>query len=322
MTENAASGDQPHATAEALANRLRKNARHLARWARREDLEAYRLYDRDIPEFPYAIDRYGAWLHVQLFEGKRPLTDGDIAAHLAAVATALEVAPAHIALKVRRRQRGASQYEKLDLDGPSMVVRERGHRFEVNLVRYLDSGLFLDHRDTRRMVADVARDKRVLNLFAYTGSFTVYAACAGAAASVTVDMSHTYQEWTARNLALNGISDFSRHRLVADDVMTWLGAATYRRERFDVIVLDPPSFSNSKRMQDSFDVQRDQAPLLAATLRLLAPGGVLYFSNNRQGFKLDAEVATLARFEDITARTVPEDFKRRAPHRCWRVTRE
>lgn len=309
------------AEATALADRLRKNARHLARWARREELEAYRLYDRDIPEFPYAIDRYGEWLHAQLFAGKRPLTDAAIAAHLAAISATLEVPHDRIALKIRRRQRGDSQYEKLADDGPSFTVRERGHRFEVNLLRYLDSGLFLDHRETRRMVAAEARDKRLLNLFAYTGSFTVYAACAGAAATVTVDMSHTYQDWTARNLALNGISAGVQHRLVADDVMTWLGTAGYARERFDLIVLDPPSFSNSKRMHDSFDVQRDQMPLLAATLRLLAPGGTLYFSNNRQGFKLDAEVAALARFEEITARTVPDDFKRRMPHRCWRVTR-
>ena len=309
------------AEATALADRLRKNARHLVRWARREELEAYRLYDRDIPEFPYAIDRYGEWLHAQLFAGKRPLTDAAIAAHLAAISATLEVPHDRIALKIRRRQRGDSQYEKLADDGPSFTVRERGHRFEVNLLRYLDSGLFLDHRETRRMVAAEARDKRLLNLFAYTGSFTVYAACAGAAATVTVDMSHTYQDWTARNLALNGISAGVQHRLVADDVMTWLGTAGYARERFDLIVLDPPSFSNSKRMHDSFDVQRDQMPLLAATLRLLAPGGTLYFSNNRQGFKLDAEVTALARFEEITARTVPDDFRRRMPHRCWRVTR-
>lgn len=307
--------------AAALANRLRKNARHLARWARREALEAYRLYDRDIPEFPYAIDIYADWLHVQLFEGKRPVTDHDIAGHLAAIGAALDVPRERIALKLRRRQRGSSQYEKLADDGPSFTVRERGHRFEVNLTRYLDSGLFLDHRDTRRMVAAAAPGKRMLNLFAYTGSFTVYAACAGAERTVTVDMSHTYQDWTARNLRLNGIDDFERHRLVTEDVVAWLGAATYARERYDVIVLDPPSFSNSKRMQDSFDVQRDQAQLLAASVRLLAPDGVLYFSNNRQGFKLDAEVARLAHFEDITARTVPEDFKRRPPHRCWRVTR-
>lgn len=308
--------------AAALANRLRKNARHLARWARREDLTAYRVYDRDIPEFPYAIDRYGEWLHMQLFEGKRPLSDADISSHLQSIGNALEVPADCIALKLRQRQRGSAQYNKLAEDGPSFTVCERGLYFEVNLLRYLDSGLFLDHRETRRLVGAQAADKRVLNLFAYTGSFTVYAACGGAASTVTVDMSHTYQTWTARNLRLNAITEGDRHRLVTQDVMSWLGTATYGRERYDLIVLDPPSFSNSKRTHDSFDIQRDQAPLLAATLRLLAPGGVLYFSTNRQGFKLAGEVAALAHFEDISARTIPEDFKRRLPHRCWRVTRD
>ena len=306
----------------ALANRLRKNARHLARWARREDLDAWRVYDRDIPEFPYAVDRYGDWLCVQLFEGKRPLSDADIGAHLAVMAEALEVAPARVALKLRRRQRGSSQYEKLDADGPSFTVRERGRVFEVNLLRYLDTGLFLDHRATRALVGAEAAGRRMLNLFAYTGSFTVYAATGGARETVTVDMSHTYQAWTARNLALNGIADDARHRLVTADVTAWLAASAWRRERYDLIVLDPPSFSNSKRMHDSFDVQRDHPDLLAATLRLLAPGGTLYFSNNRQGFRLAPEVEALARFEDITARTVSEDFHRRTPHRCWRVRRE
>lgn len=312
----------PAADCAALVNRVLKNARHLARWARREDLEAYRLYDRDIPEFPYAVDRYGAWLCVQLFEGKRPLAEQDVEAHLDALAAALEVERSRVALKVRRRQRGTAQYEKLTADGPSFTVRERGHLFEVNLLRYLDTGLFLDHRETRALVASEARERRVLNLFAYTGSFTVYVAKAGAAASVTVDMSHTYQAWTARNLALNGLTDDTRHRLVTADVNTWLEEQAWRRERFDLIVLDPPSFSNSKRMQDSFDVQRDQTTLLAATLRLLAPGGTLYFSNNRQGFRLAPESEALGNFEEITARTVPEDFRRRTPHRCWRVRRD
>ena len=308
--------------AAALANRLRKTARHLTRWARREDLTAYRLYDRDMPEFPYAIDCYGEWLHVQLFAGKRPLTDADISSHLQAISSALEIPQEHIALKLRQRQRGSSQYQKLAEDGPSFTVRERGLHFEVNLARYLDSGLFLDHRETRRLVGSQAAGRRVLNLFAYTGSFTVYAARGGAAATVTVDMSHTYQAWTARNLKLNDIAASEQHRLVTQDVMTWLGAACYGRERYDLIVLDPPSFSNSKRMHDSFDIQRDQAPLLAATLRLLAPGGAVYFSTNRQGFKLDVEPAAMAHFEDISGRTIPADFQRRPPHRCWRVTRD
>jgi 23S rRNA (cytosine1962-C5)-methyltransferase len=291
-----------------LVNRLKKNARHLAKWARREGLEAYRLYDRDIPEFPYAIDRYGDWLHVQLFEGKRPFSDTDITAHLAAIAEAMAMPQDHVVLKLRRRQRGSSQYEKLNLQGPSFTVSERGLKFEVNLHRYLDTGLFLDHRDTRRLVGEQAAGKRFLNLFAYTGSFTVYAAAGGASRTVTVDMSKTYQAWSWRNLAL-----------IASDVFAYLDDAARGGARFDLIVLDPPSFSNSKRMAGSFDVQRDHPALLQATLALLAPGGTLYFSNNRQGFKLDPSLSDRWPFTEITRETVPEDFKRRQPHRCWRA---
>lgn len=308
--------------ADALVNRVLKNARHLARWAKREGLEAWRVYERDIPEYPYAIDRYGDWLHVQLFEGKRPIAEHAVESHLEALAAALDVPRAQVVLKVRRRQRGLAQYEKLAPAGHAFHVRERGLVFEVDLLRYLDTGLFLDHRETRRMVGAEAQDRRMLNLFAYTGSFSVYAAAGGAHSTTTVDMSHTYQDWSARNLALNGYADGARHRLVAADVTRYLDDAVRARERYDLIVLDPPSFSNSKRMQDSFDVQRDQVPLLRATLNVLAPGGVLYFSNNRQGFRLEPALASLAHFEDITARTTPEDFKRTRPHVCWRVTRE
>ena len=309
----------PAAADLAFANRVRKNARHLARWARRAGLDAYRVYERDIPEYPYAIDRYGEWLHVQLFEGKRPISDGDLSRHVAALAAALAVPSAQIALKLRRRQRGASQYEKLDPTAPAFVIHERGLRFEVNLRAYLDSGLFLDHRETRRLVGAAAQGRRMLNLFAYTGSFTVYAAAGGALTTTTIDLSHTYQAWSARNLALNNFNDRARHRLMAMDVERYLAQAAGARERFDLIVLDPPSFSNSKRMRDTFDVQRDHGALLTATLRLLAPGGTLYFSTNRQGFKLDSNVAACAHFEDISARTLPEDFKRQRPHQCWRV---
>ena len=303
----------------ALSNRLLKNARHLGRWARREGLDAWRVYDRDIPEFPYAVDRYADWLHVQLFEGLRELDDKTIAAHVEAIASTLEVAPARLAFKRRRRQRGASQYEKCVTAGRPFVVTERGLRFEVELTTYLDTGLFLDHRDTRQRVRTEAAGTRMLNLFAYTGSFTVYAAAGAALQTVTVDLSQTYQDWTRRNLALNGFVDPARHRLVRADVTEWLVDAARSRERFDLIVLDPPSFSNSKRMQASFDVQRDQGALIGRAMDLLAPDGVLYFSTNRHGFRLDAALAQRFACVDITAQTVPMDFKRRAPHRCWRL---
>jgi 23S rRNA (cytosine1962-C5)-methyltransferase len=303
----------------ALANRLRKNARHLARWARREGLDAYRIYARDIPEFPYAIDRYGAWLAVQFYEGAREFDEPTLARHLATIAGALDIPLAQLAFKRRKRQRGAAQYEKEDGIGQPFTVRERGLCFEVELTRTLDSGLFLDHRETRRMVGAEACGKRVLNLFAYTGSFTVYAAAGDAAATVTVDMSHTYQAWTWRNLVLNDLADATRHRLVTSDVLRFLSAAAVARERFDLIVLDPPSFSNSKRMHGSFDVQRDHLALLRDSLAVLAEDGALYFSTNRQGFKLDPTMQVRWRCEELTARTLPEDFRRERPHRCWRI---
>jgi 23S rRNA (cytosine1962-C5)-methyltransferase len=307
------------ATSDALANRLRKNARHLARWAKREGLEAYRLYDRDIPDFPYVVDRYGDRLHVQLIADRRQLHAAAIDTHLAHMATALAVAPAAIAFKVRQRQRGSSQYAKLADDGEHFVVRERELKFEVCLTRYLDSGLFLDHRETRRLVGEAARDRTVLNLFAYTGSFTVYAAAGGARSTTTVDLSHTYQAWSARNLARNGFAVGSTHELVAADSFGFLERARRARRRWDLIVLDPPSFSNSKRMRSSFDVQRDHLALLDATLAVMARDGTLYFSTNRHGFKFDSAALAGAACEEISRVTRPADFARRAPHRCWRL---
>ena len=312
------------AVATDLANRLRKNARHWGKWARRNGIECYRIYDRDIPEFPLAIDRYGAWIHAQSFAARWASVGEGSAAPDAAlapvIAGALEVEPGRVVLKARARQRGAAQYGREARRGESFVVHEGGLRFEVRLDAYLDTGLFLDHRQTRALVRERSDGRFVLNLFAYTGSFSVYAADGGAARSVTVDMSQTYQRWTRRNFVLNDV-DFKRHTLVCEDVLGFLAEAVARRARFDLVVLDPPSFSNSKRMDTTFDVQRDHPALVRQCLALLAPDGELYFSNNRRGFRLDPELAQEAAFEEITARTVPPDFARHRPHRCWRVTR-
>lgn len=307
---------------EQLANRVRKNGRHLAKWAAREGIEAYRLYDRDMPEFPLIIDRYADWLHVQVLDRRRPLEDAEITRIREQLAPALEVPPGQLMIKQRRRQRGTAQYEKLDPRSRSFTVRERDLRFEVNLGRYLDTGLFIDHRNTRQMVRDQSRDRRLLNLFAYTGSFSVYAAAGGASHTVTVDLSKTYQDWGRRNLVHNGLADRDRHEFIQADALQFIDDGGSRRQRrFDLIVLDPPSFSNSKRMHKTFDVQRDQLDLLRNTLRLLAPGGTLYFSNNRQGFRLDDAVSELAEVEEISAKTIPQDCRRHRPHRCWRLTR-
>jgi 23S rRNA (cytosine1962-C5)-methyltransferase len=218
-----ATGDLP-----ALANRLRKNARHWDKWARRNGIECYRVYDRDIPEFPLAVDRYGERVHAQSFAARWASIGDDAAprdeALLPIVADALEVDPGHVVLKTRARQRGTAQYGKAADAGRAFVVQEGGLRFEVNLHAYLDTGLFLDHRITRSLVRDRATGRFVLNLFAYTGSFSVYAAAGGAARSVTVDMSQTYQHWTRRNFLLNEI-DFRRHSLVCADVLQFLADA-------------------------------------------------------------------------------------------------
>jgi 23S rRNA (cytosine1962-C5)-methyltransferase len=308
----------------AFGNRLRKNARHWSRWARREDTECFRVYDRDLPEFPLQIDCYGNRAHVQLLHKGR-WTDPDVLDRfgpdlLETVAAALtDGDTTRLAAKIRERGRGGEQYAGSgQAEGESFVVREHGLLFEVNLDRHLDTGLFLDHRSTRARVRAQARDKRFLNLFAYTGSFTVHAAAGGARSSLTLDLSNTYTDWARRNLALNEL-DRTEHQVAATDVLRWLEGRPEPDQRFDLIVLDPPSFSNSKRMDTSFDVQRDHAWLINRTLLRLAPGGLLLFSTNRQGFELHTSELSTAQVLEITRKTTPPDFQRHPPHRCWEI---
>jgi 23S rRNA (cytosine1962-C5)-methyltransferase len=331
----------PSPDVSAFSNRLRKNVAHWRKWARRRGISCFRVYDRDVPQFPFAIDwfdtvdpRAETHLHVQEIDTGWKMADDEYTAWLVAVCDSIceacAVPAAQLHLKRRVRQRGTSQYEKLeDATAETFFVEEAGHRFEVNFDTYLDTGLFLDHRTTRAMVAETLASRaasgagpRFLNLFAYTGSFTVYAAKAGASASTTVDLSNTYQAWTARNLALNGI-DPKKHLLVRADVIAWLEEAVRARERYDVIVLDPPSFSNSKKMQDSMDVQRDHVALISRCHELLAPGGELFFSTNLRTFQIDPALEQRLALKEITHKTVPEDFRRpaRPPHRAWHAVR-
>jgi 23S rRNA (cytosine1962-C5)-methyltransferase len=326
----------------AFANRLRKNLAHWHKWAARRGISCFRIYDRDVPQFPFAIDwfetlapREATHLHVQEIDTGWRRSDADYAAWLAAVRDAIcevcAVPPAQLHLKRRERQRGSSQYEKLDAAAAeAFVVEEAGHRFEVEFDTYLDAGLFLDHRPMRALVAETIAQRakagagaRFLNLFAYTGSFSVYAARAGSSHSTTVDLSNTYQAWTARNFALNGI-DTRGHTLVRADVLAWLVEAVAERERYDVIVLDPPSFSNSKSMQGVLDVQRDHARLVGQCHELLADGGELFFSTNLRSFAIDPQLAQRLSLREITRRSVPEDFRRSSrpgPHRAWHAER-
>jgi 23S rRNA (guanine2445-N2)-methyltransferase / 23S rRNA (guanine2069-N7)-methyltransferase len=328
-------GDGSHADSGAamFGNRLRKNARHLGKWARRTGVSCYRVYDADLPEYAVAVD---------LYEGAGP-DAGKRAAHvaeyappatiepevagrrlheaLAVTSEILQVDPADTFLKVRRRQKGSAQYTRQGGVRRSMIVAEGGLLFEVNLTEYLDTGLFLDHRDTRAMIRELASGKRFLNLYAYTGTASVHAAAGGAEATTTVDMSSTYLDWAERNMLLNGITG-ARHTRVRADVLEWLTAAAGRRHRFDLVFCDPPTFSNSKRMEHSFDVQRDHVQLIDRILPLLADDGVLVFSNNFRKFRMEAGVLEDVVAEEITWQTIPTDFERNPRiHNTWRITR-
>ena len=306
-----------------LINRLKKNDRHLGKWARREGIQCYRVYDRDLPEFPVAIDRYADRLHIAEYDtGWQQDEDTHevwVEGVKAAAIEALGVAFETIAFKTRRRQKGLAQYEKTGEDGAFFVVEEGGPKFRVNLDSYLDTGLFLDHRPTRARIRQEAAGKRFLNLFAYTGSFSVYAAAGGARETVTVDLSNTYLQWAGLNMELNGFTDPAAHRRDRADVFQWLDDTIRDGEHFDLIVMDPPTFSNSKKMIDVLDIQRDHGWLIDSAMMVLAPGGTLYFSTNLRGFRLDADLADKYRLEDISAVSVPEDFRNRKIHQCFRL---
>ena len=305
-----------------LGNRVAKNARHLRKWARREGVSCYRLYDRDIPEIPLAIDWYEGRLYVAEFvrAGAEPRPEAWLDEMAAGAARALAVATDKVFTKQRQRQRGRPQYQRLAVTGARFVVEEGGHQFYVNLVDYLDTGLFLDHRRTRARVEREASGKRFLNLFCYTGSFTVYAAAGGARESVNVDMSQRYLDWAADNLALNQL-DGDQHHFVCDDALEFIADPDRMTERFDLAVLDPPTFSNSKRMSGVLDLQRDHVDLINQTMRLLTGDGVLYFSTNSRRFKLAGEGIVAASIEEVTATTLPKDFRNQRIHRCFRFSR-
>ena len=310
-----------------LANRLRKRQKHLKKWARRQGITCYRLYERDIPEYPCIVDWYDGEVVVWLYDRARDETaeqQADFRAHtLDEIQNGLDVKADQLFIKERAVQKGLdSQYEKVDSTQQTRIVQENGLNFEVNLSDYLDTGLFLDHRPTRQMVRERGKDKRVLNLFAYTASFTVYALAGGARQTTTVDLSQTYCQWAERNLQHNGFATSARHQILAKDCLQFLQEAAKRREKYDLIICDPPTFSNSKKMaQASFAVDRDQVDLLLACGRLLSPGGDLFFSNNSRQFKLD-EAALSPHFQirDITAQTIPEDFRNGRIHQCWLLT--
>ncbi|SJN10347.1 23S rRNA (guanine-N-2-)-methyltransferase rlmL [Halomonas citrativorans] len=297
--------------AQMFANRLVKNQKRLKKWLKQSGETCYRLYDADMPEFALAIDRYGDRVHVQEYAAPSSINPAQAQKRLfdalEVLPDALGVDPSKVYIKRRERQTGTAQYQKRDASGERFDVREGDARLWVNLRDYLDTGLFLDHRPVRRMLGEMASGKRFLNLFCYTATATVQAALGGASDSVSVDMSNTYLEWAKDNFTLNEL-DLRLHRVVRDDCFRWLETAN---AEFDLIFMDPPTFSNSKKMRDTLDVQRDHPRLVELAMARLAPGGTLVFSNNQRRFKLDDALSERYAVEEITSRTFDPDFQRR-----------
>lgn len=311
VVEDQADAPELSSQAQMFENRLRKNLKQMSRWRKREGITCFRVYDADIPEYAVAVDYYDPLVMVQ--EYAPPASVDKVRAFdrvqevLQVVRQVFELTPEQVVLKQRKRQQGSEQYTRQNETGHFYTVVEYGVRLRVNLHDYLDSGLFLDHRPVRRMIQQISAGKDVLNLFCYTASATCHAVVGGAARSISVDMSATYLEWARRNLDLND-ADPSRHLLVQEDCFKWLERP--RRERYDLIFMDPPTFSNSKRMQDVLDVQRDHVRLINDAMTLLKPDGLLIFSNNYRRFSLDYEALSAFRVRDISASTLDPDFKR------------
>lgn len=321
--------DQPDTSAEMFGNRLRKNLKKLAKWSKHNQISCYRLYDADLPEYAAAVDIYQGeqtWVNVQEYESPKSVDPAKanqrLAGLMAEIPRVLGIPPTQVFLKIRRKQKNTEQYEKQGDNGRFFVIEEAGCKFWVNFEDYLDTGIFLDHRPIRLLIQHHAKGKRFLNLFAYTGTATVHAAMGGAVSTLTVDMSNTYLDWAKRNFDLNGLR--GDHKLIRANCLAWLTeqAGLQNKLQFDLIFLDPPTFSNSKKMDEAFDIQNDYVQLLQHATALLAPGGVLYFSTNFRRFKLDANLLANLKIENITVASIPEDFARdQKIHYCWSITR-
>jgi 23S rRNA (cytosine1962-C5)-methyltransferase len=301
-------------------NRLTKVFRHVSKQAKRLSVSCYRVYDHDLPEFPFCIEFYGEKLYIAEYKRRHNMTEDEhdrwMEESLGIIMEMLAVEKENIFLKLRQRKPGRlGQYQKYDEVQHEFVVEENGMQFIVNMSDYLDTGLFLDHRLTRQMVKEQSQSKKVLNLFAYTGSFSVYAAAGGADEVVTADLSKTYLSWAERNLQQNGFTDKKKYQFVHADVLQYL--KTIPAGYFDLIIMDPPTFSNSKRMEDFLDIQRDHVGLINDCIAALKPGGILYFSTNFRKFEIDLAAINSTSVNDITKATTPFDFEGKLFRSCY-----
>lgn len=301
-----------------IKNRIEKNLKKIKTSISKNNLEAYRIYDRDIPEYPYIIDIYKN--QCLIHDKTDPIKDKDknyLPELLQAIKELFQINDDLIHIKKRARQEGTQQYEKLNSSGIRFIVRENQAQFYVNLNDYLDTGLFLDHRPIRQIIYKEAAEKNFLNLFCYTGSVSVFAALGGAR-TTSVDMSQTYLNWAMDNFNLNQI-DLGSHKFIRSDVLEWLNEHRYQA-KYDLIFLDPPTFSNSKKMEDYFEVEKDQDFIVQCCMQMLRPGGVLYFSNNKRKFKLSQELISNYQIKDISEKTIPIDFHDMKIHNCYKIT--
>lgn len=305
--------------AEILSNRIRNRFRHLSKRFRRQGIDCFRLYDWDIPEVRAVVDWYAG--HAVVAEYVRMQTGPEWLPQMAkAVAETLDLPPERIHFKRRQTMtKKGPRYKKMDSRGERFEVRERDLRFWVNLDDFLDTGLYSDHRDTRVIIKKLAKDKDFLNLYAYTGAFTCAAAAGGARTTISVDRSATYLKWAKDNLELNGLWG-PQHTLVQSDVTGFLGRIYRGNKRFTLAFVDPPSFFNDRTTDISFDINRDHPELIRDTLKVMAPGSTVFFSTNHQRFEPRLDGLPVTDLTEITPKTIPEDYRNRQVHRCWRMT--
>lgn len=303
---------------QTIKNRIAKNFSHKQKWAKRVGVEAYRLYEKDIPEFPFIIDLYKN--KAVIYEKRDEVIDADKFNHfefiISATKEVLNFKEDDISIKSRMRQKGTTQYTRLEEKNEFFPIKEHAAQYLINVHDYLDTGLFLDHRPLRQIVYKSSENKNVLNLFSYTGSISVMAALGKAKKVVSVDMSNTYMDWTKRNFELNNIP-LKEHQFIVDSALDYLESAS---AKFDLIILDPPTFSNSKKMDNEFEVEQDQEFLVNNCMRLLSEAGVLYFSNNKRKFRLSPDLSEKYNIEDITLKTIPEDYRDNKIHCCYKIT--
>ena len=305
-------------------NRLLKNYKHRLKQAKRQNISCWRLYDHDLPEFPICIELYEDYIYIAEYNRRHALTDEEHEVWLEETKKIIEnmtqVPIEKMFLRVRKRMsHREGQYEKAEevIASKIITVQENGHQFLVNLTDYLDTGLFLDHRITRQIVAEQAPQKNVLNLFSYTSSFSVYCAAAGARSVTSVDLSKTYLQWSQDNFTLNKLINPSSYHFIHADVKQYL--KTLPSNEFDLVIMDPPTFSNSKRMKDILDIQMDHVELINDVLKAMKPGATLYFSTNFSRFVLDTEQIHSTQIKDITKATTPFDFDGRLKRWCYKI---